>query len=604
MAVSFFLDKREFLRYYRLLLLFDSKIFTNQIPRKGDGIMPHHPEWITADYLTKMTRCLPIGDVWLMPQQIIRYEKFTDIINLPYFLRYWAEKIEKLHFLIPAIDKFDSHFRAFKQNKLSLEWDEEDIRVAARNLFRMFLERLGEIYWEYFRLNNDGFSDKRLKTLNEPAWMKKMPKAVRGDLRAKGAVNRFDQPWLVPNLPFTGISYLLNDNGLFAAIDKVLYLRRLMGILQLSNLMDPSRTYSQGFIHTRFVHSMDTYVIMLLILYNNRHILPKKLFKSLAVAALIHDLATPAGGDGTKIIDPDYFCEERNLPEYIKLYSAGWKKVCESLNLIEEIIFQSVRGLGLCGKILDVADKLAYSSRDTSIFLNRFDTGMKLIYSEDYREIQWRSGIQPPLYSAWDSVKIVGQEVVFLNPKKLGDAMHGRALMCKNFYFNAYARSFEAILAKCVLSYLYAKKLINRSLLYQITDRDLEGIVSKFTGVPFAFHASHALGRITTETFASLEAAKKREAEIIKDGNFFVTIEDTRGRIKPATHFLVRTPEGKICPYSEACPEEAGHIQSIVTLEKALFLHYLENTEIQPEAAEKLRIFQKEELGRREFEQK
>lgn len=563
--------------------------------------MPRWQKWITAEYLQGITRCLRIGDIWFLPRLVLDFKSFTDINRLPNFLMLWAEKIEGLNFLIRRINNFNEFFDAFKKNLLPPEagYDERDVEGEANNLFLRFLFALKEIYWEYFSSHNGNFS-RVLRGFDEPPWMTELPTAVQGNLRYDAAIQRFDDPHIMPEVPFTGIGYLLREDGLFKKVADALYLWRLFEIAQLSNLTDPTRDYPQRFIHSRLAHSMTVYVIMALILFNNRKAIPKGLFKNGCVAALIHDIATVAGGDGTKMVDPGYFCEEKNFAEYLNLFRHRWKKICEDLGLDESWITDIVNGCGLGGKILNISDKWGYGSYDTSVFLNRYCPNDWRLQPAGYTEVQDFIQQNPLAFSAWDSVKVMGDEVFFLSPESLGQALFARAMMIEKLYYEKDSRSFEAVLANIVLKYLFAKGKLDRQKLFLMNDNDLEEIVSQFTGIPFSFHYGHALGTIESEAFASIEEAYRRETEIIASGNAFVVLEDCRGRINPATDFLTLDHNKRIRPFSEACPEMTEKIHEKTTLKELIFLHRLTSVEIKPSVAKILEKFHLQELKRRD----
>jgi HD superfamily phosphohydrolase len=560
--------------------------------------MPRRPEWITADYLQNMTRCLPIGDIWFLPRLIIDFKTFTDIHRLPSILKNWAEKIDGLGFLARRVEEFEKIFNAFSKNHpMEIEFDERDIEQMANNLFMMSLIQLKEIYWKYFRECNGNFS-KPLRRLDEPGWIADLPKPVQGDLRATGAIRRFD-PYIFPELPFTGVGYLIRDGEFSDQIAKALYLWRLQEIAQLSNLIDPTPSHPLRFTHTRLVHSFDVYALITLILFNNRFSLPRGFFKNGCSGGLLHDIATSSGGDGTKMVDPTLFCEEKNFSYYLDLYRRNWEKVCRKFGLDEKLIIEMINGLGILGEILDIADKLAYVGRDVSVYLSRYNPNNLGINPQRYYQVSDFSRSHPFFCSAWDSVRIAEGKVFFENPKALADALQARAFMQRDLYFNERSRSFESILGNIILKYMHSKGKLRREDLLQKNDRFLEGIVARFSGIESVFFSGYSLGELAAETYATMDSARRREWELFESGNILVAIEDTRGKIKPATDFLVRSPDDSIRPFSEAFPAEASKIHQTISLKRPIYLYYLKNTKFNPDFLAKLQAFRQKEMERR-----
>ena len=89
----------------------------------------------------------------------------------------------------------------------------------------------------------------------------------------------------------------------------------------------------------------------------------------LSVAALTHDIFTPAGGDSTKLLYPAMFDEDANYKDLF--VTAGWKTLQGKYSFDEQLILQTVQGKLYFGQILDLADKLGYVSRDARLRAQR-----------------------------------------------------------------------------------------------------------------------------------------------------------------------------------------------------------------------------------------
>jgi hypothetical protein len=210
-----------------------------------------------------------------------------------------------------------------------------------------------------------------------------MPEPYRIEaLRAWGE-RSIEDPMIVPSFPYTGLGGYVVDvdsetliGGAFAAFN----LSRLSDIRQLAWLtipvLDEDRKeadyYPMRHEHTRLVHVLDVAALVTALIAKLE--LSSCEANTLVLAAITHDARTPAGGDTTKLIDRKFFDEDLHYAELLD--GEGVPELLERFNVPRQLLVETVHGKGVLGRLLDVADKTAYLSRDASIFHQRVRGGV------------------------------------------------------------------------------------------------------------------------------------------------------------------------------------------------------------------------------------
>ncbi|MBI4433887.1 hypothetical protein HY632_03870 [Candidatus Uhrbacteria bacterium] len=77
--------------------------------------------------------------------------------------------------------------------------------------------------------------------------------------------------------------------------------------------------------------------------------------------------------------------------------------------------------------------------------------------------------------------------------------------------------------------------------------------------------------------------AAAREKELLESGCALVLMEDLSGRIKPATHYVVRAGRRSPRPFRDQCPEEAAYLEELAQLDHPIRVYCIERGEL-PEA--------------------
>lgn len=388
----------------------------------------------------------------------------------------------------------------------------------------------------------------------------------------------------VPHFPFGGFGYSIAEEGMVETVARIFGLLRLQYVGQLGFLQDPIFGWSRGvvqparFTHTRFLHSLDVYALVTLIARNNWKKLGAEQVRALQVAALTHDVLTPAGGDTIKHIDPRLLNEDSHYREVLSQEEvAGW---CILNHIDQPLLVDTVAGKGLLGSLLDLADKIAYVGRDTSQYLTYPHQQGEAVdpqqpWPPEYRAIQRIISDVPDICTLWDAVSIKDGQVFVEDVDRLVQFLTLRARMFQGLYLNVYARYGEERVMETLVNHLYTTGRLSRNDLLAMTDFELIQAVEDFFGilnpnisVDFKEMGPHF------EFFPDLESARKRERELLESGVVFVKAEDVKESANPATDILVQE-DGNILPLCEARPKAAERIERIIGTPNPVRVSYL-----------------------------
>lgn len=429
----------------------------------------------------------------------------------------------------------------------------------------------------------------------DPPWFASLPTVLQRFLKLQrafgGETEEGDTCHVFPSLPRAGYGYIVLEDGLCEATASTFSLGRLMEIRQLGFLHDPmvAETEMKGmtwrFPHTRYTHVFDVMSVMTLMGTNNG-LSPRQL-NNARVAALTHDTLTPAGGDTTKMIDPKAFDEDLHYPEL--LAKTDWSALRERFDLDGTLLKNTILNRGLLGQLLDYADKIAYVSRDADMFLSRLGVADD---SQEYAAMVDYLRAHPDICSVWDAVRVTGEEVWVDDPDRLLEFLRLRVMLFRWLYFHPGARFMEFVLIGTACRYLYETGRITRDWLLEHTDNDLDRVMIDFTGIHLDLIGSDQIGDPRVETFDTVEAAKAREAELIRQGVPLTLVEDLGGKIKPATHFRVKHRR-KLLPYRQVFTREAEELHALAQMPDPVRLYYVLEPRLKPNCLEALLNFRR-----------
>lgn len=383
-----------------------------------------------------------------------------------------------------------------------------------------------------------------------------------------------DQWKIVPYIPFNNFGYVLMEDGIISNADKVFNISRLVGIRQLAALHNPisrernPNTIAMTFPHNRLTHSLDVCALMGLVIKNNE----KQLIEHknlLRVAAATHDWRTPAFGDTTKWIDPKTFDEDANYNEAFK--HPYWQSFSSRYGIQEDLLYKTVNGEGLFGKLLDYADKIAYTSRDLYGYVNELrirNLGDEGDFSKGFYEILRCVEQSPFVCNVWETLRVRDGQVFSLDKERLADFLHVRALMFKNLYFNPVSRFPEYVISQFVLKNMYAKGIITAEELLSTTDQLLEGKISAYVQMPFFTEMVLTFLSVQIESFDTFDEAERQVRQITTNPDYIAVIDPFQPKTKTGLDGFIVMDKGKLKTVREACPQKSELIEEIMTFDK------------------------------------
>jgi hypothetical protein len=424
----------------------------------------------------------------------------------------------------------------------------------------------------------DCYTHHVLRHKTEPDWFRHVRMSHRANIRRSHAIKERDVLFVLGELPRAGIAYLTEDGAFTRNACDIFGLWRLQHVAQLGKLHDPvvtdaeANAYGQTFKHSRLAHSLDVRAIALLMCLNNgikggaRH--------GLELAGLTHDARTPAYGDGMKALDPVFFNEDSNYPQLLN--APGWPSFRDRYWIDENRLVDTVQGRGVSGTLLDIADKLAYLSRDVAAYLARYAPGGPPSYPEGYEKIRRLVASRPSFFALWQTVQISGGDVVFTDPDWLGDVLLVRTLMFRHLYYHHGSRYLERMNSTILVQHILEKGIIRKDDLLRITDQQLDHLLSRYFGfeaTPF-FVGSDDFSPRVTANFATIEEARREEVRCLQEGAS-LTFIDPLSFENVSSHFLVMTRVGKAAPFEEAYPERAAELYAIAKSISSVRLYWL-----------------------------
>lgn len=376
-----------------------------------------------------------------------------------------------------------------------------------------------------------------------PRWFKHLPDAFRRNAEREYAIHAAEDPQIVLGMPFTNLGgYIIdirNDTLLGRAFQHF-KLYRLIHIRQLAWLTSPVLPQDQPgvipfrFDHHRLSHSWDVAAIANLLGYGVELALTDR--TTLTLAAATHDARTPAGGDTTKILDRDFFDEDKHYPQL--LASAEGQTFLHETGIAHDALCQTILGKGTLGRLLDIADKTAYVSRDAFWFHQRVND--EITESDEGGAVHELLTQHPDVCHIWRNVSLINGQPVFRDAQALARFLRLRVLLFRALYFHPASRFTEFIVGHLVLKHLVATKTITFNDLLRWTDTDLDRRVEVFGHLGY----ENNYGEPVHEGFDDEAQAKQRERELRDAGEICVMIETMPKRVSSGMSYLVQTPSG------------------------------------------------------------
>lgn len=221
------------------------------------------------------------------------------------------------------------------------------------------------------------------------------------------------------------------------------------------------------FHHTRWDHSLLTAILMELVLARNGF--SKKDRAPMVLAAGCHDIATPAGGDSIKRVDPENLDEVKNFAwvlEYHGLAECWNKQFGFNLALAKHW----VQGMGMMGKLLNALDKISYVALDC-YYLGLQREGQIRDFCTRY----------PLIMDLWQDIRFTPHRTSFgfSEPERLFQFLLLKAYEYQEFLFNPYSRALDLFLKKMAQP-LYEKGTITKEQLLTQSNDWLLQVLSEY----------------------------------------------------------------------------------------------------------------------------
>lgn len=409
----------------------------------------------------------------------------------------------------------------------------------------------------------------------EPEWANLVPLEVLRELRRGWLTSEYFDPLaiLLRYREKLGFTSAVHDDGLIHTVSIALNVFRLSSIRQLGFLHDPVMNEAavdcgigMRFEHTRYLHSLMVMAVASLI--GTRVGLPERDLRHLRVAAFTHDVLTPAGGDSVKPIDFEAFDEDLHYPEVFR-DNPEWNAVRDQYGLDEALLIRTVAGEGLLGRLLDIADKAAYTAHDVEAYLmgdHDPRSFRNLVAPESVLAVyDWKQKLGPGSCQLWDRIEVVDGEPVITDIDRLIGFLTLRALMFRHLYYNPLARYREHMIALLVLEPLYHEGTLTRERLITMTDGELDLFLNRVTGhYDLRMEISRSAVAPTVEAYGNREEALARAQVLHRENPELLFMLEVIPRVsEKALHYLVRDTDGSIRTLSDARPGEAEAIRAI-----------------------------------------
>lgn len=379
-------------------------------------------------------------------------------------------------------------------------------------------------------------------------------------------------------LPFSDLSEWLPSCGIYDEAVKSLPLTRLGEIKTLSFLTfvgpAPESQYFTEFHHNRLDHSLLVAKVTEYILERNGF--PRQTVNLGILAGLLHDVATPAHGDTTKLLDPSNLSEENFWQEAV-----GEKGLDFLLqhNVRPPIIDKVIKGQGCLGKVLDVADRITYVMQDLSALGVESPQTRLDVYLREFNSLFLAD---PKIGNIYQEVVVdgSGNEVVFIDPRRLGIFLQLRAILHKRLYLNPVSQGRDLFVAN-LLRPLYSvddSSLLTPRKLRQMTDDELMRRLYEYyhPNLPDPGSFSFSLLNFVPsyQKFTSRDEADQCAQRLSQNKGLVIIGTKESPGFDPATSYKVRTQEGKFIPFRELDPGTAAKIEEIARSTYGFYLFY------------------------------
>lgn len=367
--------------------------------------------------------------------------------------------------------------------------------------------------------------------------------------------------------------------------------RRLKGIRQLGFLADrePGTTIN---LHNRFSHTITVASIMQKILSGNGF--SQENIELGVASAILHDIAMPAFGDATKLLDPQALDEETRWQE------AANRKVLQilkanhiSLDRVDAVI----QNKGLLGRVLDIADRIVYTTKDLHVVEleshGRYFDSLPPLKPDAELTKEGRVGLyfynhfiskMGDLYRSV-SVNHDTQQVFLTDEEGLGWFLAMRAMLHAHIYLHPHNLGRDLIVQKMLQPFYQPQtdvfpnpdpSKLTPQKLRKMTDADLRDHIFKYRSPQqFAMYVDVTFPSWAPsyEKFANLVDVEKRRQELEQEDDVSVIGIRTIKGFNAGLNYLVDTQSG-LASFAQVNPWLAERIQKLEEGTRATYLFY------------------------------
>lgn len=335
---------------------------------------------------------------------------------------------------------------------------------------------------------------------------------------------------------------------------------RLHGIRQLSILSDCDNNGCKAiFEHTRAWHSLTTAKLNEKVLIANNA--TDEQIRIGILGGILHDIAMPAGGDATKILNREKLEEEDFWNETIGLSG-------NTVNAIDEVI----KNKGILGIIQDINDRISYTFTDLFALGKEFN-GLDIVM----KKYPYLGDIYKDIEIDWQK-----EEVYFINPDRLGSFLKIRAILNSNVYRQEINQLRDLKFVSLIRPFFSEdenkpEEILTPKKLRRMTDNQLmEYLATKYKTSEVLFLRDLTNWKpehILTYRLDQNEEVVKKAEELKNNGKRDVFIAKNEG-FKTAVNYLVKTKNGESMKYEEYNPKSAKEINNISEASKKIVLCY------------------------------
>ncbi len=399
-----------------------------------------------------------------------------------------------------------------------------------------------------------------------------------------------EDPQSFVSLPYSDLKWqhMPPDNEVYPFIHYFIPIEGLSGIRQLGFLSNTGEN-SRSFLFKPYPHEREDHtwgVTMTADEMAQRNGISGTKLTTLRFATLLHDIATPAGGDTVKAIDKEALDEETHWRDVVGYRG---KSLINKRGVDLQDIDRILKNEGTLGQLLDAADIITYVTKDVYNILGPHQSRLNSDY--DLLNIRMILAKNPLIGNIYKDVGIeqTTGDIYFNNPDNLFDFLKIRAILHKNSYMHPLNMGRDMIVGELVTPY-YSRTDTNKltpKKLRDISDAELMNFLgAKYKTTllgdykaPDWMPLGEGLTSLLINTYVqyekvdSLEEAARIADQLEESGQTIVGLKNVRP-FKTDTHFKVATENG-IAPFKEAYAERVKEIDDMAQSVGGSYVFYL-----------------------------